>query len=96
MTDVDRLVDDLDVRSGASSKFLYQLLEFVLFRNVSESAKVLAMREKLTSERDRRQIFAPASTIEVAMASPIPMEAPVYLSVTAMIYYAKCGVRLTY
>lgn len=36
MTDVDRLVADLDVRSGASSKLLHQLLEFVLVKNVSE------------------------------------------------------------
>lgn len=37
-------------------------------------------RYGLTSDREKRITFAPASTKDEAIASPIPMEAPVYAS----------------
>lgn len=96
MTDVDRLIVNLNIMARAGGKLLLQLLELVLFRGVNEAVMLVAVREKLTSERDSRQMFAPASTMEVAMASPIPMEAPVYDIRYSDAILCRGGTQLTY
>lgn len=77
VTNVDGSIADLGVGTWTGRQLLLQLLEFVLFRRVSEVASSVTTREKRTSERDNRTMLAPASTIEEAIDSPIPMEAPV-------------------